>query len=43
MEKEIEKREIEQIENNQSFYEDYNNLFDQLLSEHTENEFTRID
>lgn len=43
VEKEIEKREIEQIENNQSFYEDYNNLFDQLLSEHTENEFTRID
>jgi hypothetical protein len=43
VEKEIEKRNIEQIENNQSFYEEYDNFFDQLLSENTESQLTRID
>jgi hypothetical protein len=43
VEKEIEKRDIEQIENNQSFYEEYDNFFDQLLSENTESQLTRID
>ena len=43
VEKEMEKREIEQIENNQSFYEEYDNFFDQLLSENTESQLTRID
>ena len=43
VEKEIEIRDIEQIENNQSFYEEYDNFFDQLLSENTESQLTRID
>jgi len=36
VEKEIEQRDIEQIQNNQSFYEDYDNFVDQLSSKNTE-------
>ena len=42
VEKEIEKREIEQIDNNQSFYEEFD-FIAQSLYENSESEFTRID
>jgi hypothetical protein len=42
VEKENEKREIEQIENNQPFYEEYDNFIDKLLSENTESQLTII-
>jgi hypothetical protein len=42
VEKENEKREIEQFENNQPFYEEYDNFIDKLLSENTESQLTII-
>lgn len=39
----MEKREIEQIDNNQSFLVKYNNFCDHELSENTEIQLTRND
>jgi hypothetical protein len=42
VEKEIEKREIEQIENNQILYNEYDNFVEKLISENTESQLTII-